>query len=87
MNKQRREKLAELRDRLTDLQAKASEVMTDLQDVVNEEQGYLDNMPESMQEGEKAQKAQAAIALMEGLVNSIAEFADLDSGDFDTAAE
>ena len=87
MNKERRAKLAELRDRMSELQDRASTLITDLQDVLNEEQDYLDNMPESLQSGEKGEKAQAAIDLMEDLINNITEFTDLDTGDFDAAAE
>ncbi|MBD9406273.1 hypothetical protein IB236_13070 [Acidovorax sp. ACV02] len=87
MNKQRRTKLAELRDRMSELQDQASTLMTDLQDVLNEEQDYLDNMPESLQEGEKGQKAQAAIDLMENIISGITEFTDLDTDDLDAAAE
>lgn len=87
MNKQRRTKLAELRDRMSELQGEASNLMTDIQDVLNEEQDYLDNMPESLQEGDKGQKAQAAIDLMENIISGITEFTDLDTGDLDAAAE
>ena len=34
-------------------------------------QDYLDNMPESMQDGEKAQKAQDAIDALENAVSTI----------------
>lgn len=59
MNQQRRKKLAELRDRLSELQGQVTTVAEELQDVCQEEQEYLDNMPESLQDGEKGQKSQA----------------------------
>lgn len=87
MNAQRRKALAALGDRMTDLQSQVSTLISDLQDVIDEEQGYLDAMPESLQEGEKGQKAQAAIDLMESLIDELTNFTDLDAGDLDTAAE
>lgn len=87
MNAQRRKTLAALRDRMTDLQSQVTTLAEDLQDVCNEEQDYFDNMPESLQDGDKGQKAQAAIDLMENLISELTNFTDLDAGDLDTAAE
>ena len=87
MNQERRKTLAALRDRMSDLQSQVSTLITDLQDVIDEEQEYLDNMPESLQDGEKGQKAQAAIDLMDSLICDMTSFTDLDTGDLDTAAE
>lgn len=87
MNQQRRKQLAELRDRMSDLQAQVSTLVEDLQGVRDDEQEYLDNMPESLQEGEKGQKAQAAIDLLESLIDELGNFIGLDTGDIDTAAE
>lgn len=87
MNAQRRKTLAALRDRMTDLQSQVTTLAEDLQDVCNEEQDYFDNMPESLQDGDKGQKAQAAIDLMESLIDDLTSFTDLDAGDLDTAAE
>ncbi len=87
MNAQRRQKIAELRDRMSELQSQVSELITDLQDVINEEQDYLDAMPDSLQDGEKGQKAQAAIDLMDNLIGEMTTFTDIDTGDLDTASE
>lgn len=87
MNAQRRKALAAIGDRMTDLQSQVSTLISDLQDVIDEEQGYLDAMPESLQEGEKGQKAQAAIDAMTSLLDELTNFTDLDAGDLDTAAE
>ncbi len=87
MNKTRRQTLADLRDRLSELQEQASNLQSDLQDVLNEEQEYLDNMPESMAEGEKGTKAQSAIDTMENIIISLGEFCDIDTAQFDEAAE
>lgn len=87
MNAQRRKALAAIADRMTDLQSQVSTLISDLQDVIDEEQGYLDAMPESLQEGEKGQKAQAAIDAMTSLLDELTNFTDLDAGDLNTAAE
>ena len=87
MNQERRKKLAELRDRMSDLQSQTSTLIADLQEVLDEEQSYLDNMPESLQDSEKGEKAQAAIDLMDNLISEMTSFTDLDTGDLDTAAE
>lgn len=87
MNAHRRKALAAIADRMTDLQSQVSTLISDLQDVCNEEQDYFDNMPESLQDGDKGQKAQAAIDLMENLISELTNFTDLDAGDLDTAAE
>lgn len=87
MNAQRRKTLAALRDRMTELQSQVTTLAEDLQDVCNAEQDYFDNMPESLQDGDKGQKAQAAIDLMENLISELTNFTDLDAGDLDTAAE
>lgn len=87
MNKERRAKLAELRDRMSDLQDQVSTLVTDLQDVQPEEQEYLDNMPEGLQDGEKGSKAQCAIDTLDNLISELSNFVDLDSGELDLAAE
>lgn len=87
MNKERRAKLAELRDRMSDLQAQVSTLVTDLQDVQTEEQEYLDKMPEGLQEGEKGSKAQCAIDALDNMISELSNFVDLDSGELDIAAE
>lgn len=87
MNAQRRKTLAAIRDRMTDLQSQVSTLISDLQDVIDEEQDYLDAMPESLQEGEKGQKAQAAIDTMTSLIDELTNFTDLDASELDTAAE
>lgn len=87
MNQERRKQLTALRDRMSDLQSQVTTLAEDLQEVCNEEQAYLDNMPESLQDGEKGEKAQSAIDLMENLISELTSFTDLDTGELDTAAE
>lgn len=61
MNKDRRNIINTLSSRLDDLKAEIESVMED-------EQSYFDNMPQSFQDGEKGERAQAAIdALQEAI--------------------
>lgn len=52
----------------------------------DEEQDYFDNMPESLQAGEKGEKAEAAINAMENVVGLLEDFAGIDADELDTAA-
>lgn len=54
MNKDRRARIQALIDKLYDIQS-------DIDFIKEEEQEYYDNMPESIQYGEKGDKAQEAI--------------------------
>ena len=76
MNKDRRKEINQLIAELEDLKSR-------VESVLEEEQEYLDNMPESFQEGEKGEKAQAAIEALENTQQSIEEAID----NLNTAAE
>lgn len=69
MNQQRRNRLEELRDKLTDLK-------TELEVLRDEEQEYLDNMPDGIASGEKGQKAEASIEIMEDAASSMEDAID-----------
>ncbi len=64
MNKLRREKLAKL-------SGEASTLSASIQELLDEEQEYFDNMPESIQGGEKGNVAQAAIDSMQSAINAL----------------
>ena len=66
MNKARRKAIDELVAKFEDLKC-------DIESIQEEEQEYLDNMPESLQESEKATIAQEAIDNLEEAFNSIEE--------------
>lgn len=51
--------------------AHLAEAKADLETARDEEQDYLDNMPESFQEGSKGETAQEAIDLLENVVDGI----------------
>ena len=60
MNAQRRKAIGEARALVEAAFEKLEEARSMLSDLQSEEQDYYDNMPESLQGGEKGEKAQAA---------------------------
>lgn len=58
MNKDRRKQLTEIRGRL-------NEIWDELETIQGEEQDYFDNMPESIQSGERGDAAQEAAEALE----------------------
>lgn len=58
MNKQRRRSIRDIINQLTDLQVS-------IETLKDEEQEYLDNMPEGLQAGDKGSAAQEAIDALE----------------------
>lgn len=76
MNKERRAKLSKLQERMQELIEQANQLREDIDAVRDEEQEYFDNMPESLQNGEKGEKAQAAIDAMDEAVGYLDELTD-----------
>lgn len=76
MNADRRKKIEALRQKI-------AEALSEAESIRDEEQDYLDNMPESLQQGERGERAQAAVEALDSLVDHLTE-AD---SDLDTAAE
>jgi prefoldin subunit 5 len=64
MNKDRR-------TALTKLSARIAEIREELEALRDEEQEYFDNMPESLQGGDKGDVAQTAIGEMESAITSL----------------
>lgn len=58
MNNERRKEIEHLRDRIL-------EVKADIEILQEAEQDYLDNMPESIQAGEKGSRAEEVICTLE----------------------
>lgn len=69
MNKNRRKRLQEIKDTLLDL-------ITDMEKIRDEEQEAYENMPESVQSGEKGEKMDAAIENMDAACSSLEEVGD-----------
>ncbi len=68
MNKVRRKQLEEIQTELELLNER-------LGSLLDEEQQYYENMPESFQGGEKGEKSQAAIDAMESAVSTMEDVA------------
>lgn len=47
------------------------QVKSDLENARDEEQEYLDNMPESLQGGDKGQAAEAAVSALESAIEAL----------------
>ncbi len=72
MNANRRKRIKAINDKLCTL-------VCDVQAIKDEEQEYLDNMPESLQGGDKAEAAEAAITALDEVVTDLEELmSDLD---------
>lgn len=69
MNKDRRARIEQLSEQLEDVfstfHEQAERLIADLKAITNEEQDYLDNMPENLQDGDAGAKAQEAIEALE----------------------
>lgn len=66
MNKARRTELNAIRSSIEEIKSR-------LETVLNDEQEYFDNMPESLQSGERGQAAETAIGSMESAAGSLEE--------------
>lgn len=66
MNKERRSKIDDILSRLSAIEEEISELE-------GEEQDYFDNMPEGLQDGEKGDKAQAAIEALQDANSAVDE--------------
>lgn len=66
MNQQRRKQLQQAVENL-------NSILLDIEQLKDEEQEYFDNMPESLQGGDKGQAAETAISNMEEAVTFIEE--------------
>lgn len=71
MNNERRKEIDRLMERVNSLLADLSEIKDSIESVRDEEQGYLDNMPENMADSERAEKSQAAIDALDEALSSL----------------
>lgn len=88
MNNTRRKEISAIKDELTAHIEAISQLKERLEAVRDEEQEYLDNMPESMQSGEKGERAQSVIDALDSAIDTIDEAASIDvESDLETAKE
>jgi hypothetical protein len=59
------------RDALTKIAATIAEARSELASLRDEEQDYFDNMPESIQQGDKGQRAEVAVFSMEEAISQL----------------
>jgi hypothetical protein len=94
MNKQRRKKLGALIDRIEKIRIAVQDATTPLKDIEgiceeltvlkDEEEAYKDSMPETLQNGEKGQAAEAAVGELESALDALEGLRDaLNEFDFE----
>lgn len=78
MNKERRKAIEAMAAKIEELKSQLEGL--DVSDLRDEEQDYFDNMPESLQGGDKGQAAEAAAEALTEAIDSLQEAVDaLDS--------
>ena len=80
MNNARRkeiDKVASLRERMESLAEEIADAKEALEGIRDDEQEYVDNMPESLQQGEKGEAAQEAISQLEEAIEALGEIEDI----------
>ena len=81
MNNTRRKELEAIKNRIEEALAELDQCKDELEGIQNEEQEYLDNMPDNLRDNATGEKAQAAIDAIESAVS------DLDSVDVTSAVD
>lgn len=71
MNKIRRKNLAEIIERLETLKSDLEDLASDLETLKDEEEEYMENIPENLQGGEKYERAEAAFDALDGAVSDL----------------
>jgi uncharacterized coiled-coil DUF342 family protein len=66
MNNARRDQIAKIKETLEDLRGK-------IEDLQSEEQEAFDNMPESLQQGDRGQASEAAAEALQSALDSVDE--------------
>ena len=85
MNKERRKKITNISDRINEieqsfdnLKAKAQEMIDAINEVLEEEQDYIDNMPENLADSDRAAAANEAVENIDEAIDLITEFCDFE---------
>ena len=77
MNKQRREKIRQLKVRFQDIQTELKQASSELFFILNEEQDAFDNMPEGLQSSYRGRCSEDAIDSMEEASEKLDEVMEL----------
>ena len=85
MNKERRKKITNISDRVNEIEysleapkARAQEMLDELNELMAEEQEYIDNMPDNLADSEKAAVANEAVENLEEAIALINALCDLE---------
>lgn len=73
MNKQRRKEIADARAKLEQAAELIEQAKAALEQARDDEQEYYDNMPESLQNSEKGETAQAAVSALESALDNLGD--------------
>ena len=88
MNKARRKAILDQQDALDRALDVLTMIRDNLQEIRDEEEEAYDNMPESLQDGERGMTSQAAIENLDQVIDSISNLVDDDQHSaLDTAME
>ena len=71
MNNDRRKAIAAVRGEIELLVDQIDSIKTQLEDLRDEEQDYYDNMPESLQGGDKGQAAEEAVSNLDNAIDAL----------------
>ena len=77
MNKQRREKIRQLKAKFQDIQIELKQATSELSSILNEEQDAFDNMPEGLQSSYRGMCYEDAIDSMEEASEKLDEVIEL----------
>jgi uncharacterized coiled-coil DUF342 family protein len=77
-------RMQELRSLIESLKEDATDLIAQIEEVRDEEQEYIDNMPESLQQSERYQNAEAAVSQLEDAISTLEEVDGFDAPELDT---
>jgi prefoldin subunit 5 len=88
MNKARRKQIEAVKARIGQLLQLAENIREDVEAIRDAEQDFRDNMPESIADGEKGERADAAIEALDEVIDNLEGIGELEFESLlDSAAE
>ena len=81
MNKNQRRLLNECAKRLGRLECELSSIVSDIEDVKNEEECKLDNMPDSLRESSRGEEMEEAVERLDDILSLLEEHEYSDAAD------
>jgi hypothetical protein len=86
MNNARRKEIAAVQEEIAKAQSILTDAVASLESIRDDERAYFDDMPENFQSGEKGEAAEAAIGVLDGVLDDL-ESLDLEANALDGAME